>query len=305
VLTNDRPSPATGKSNSQVASAATARQGAFESPQVIAWLDDPAVSESSGVVASRRNPGLLWTHNDSGDGPFLYATDEQGKRRGVWRVAGADALDWEDIAAGPGPQPGRSYLYVGDIGDNREARREIIIYRVPEPEVVSLAASANKKSPQLTESTEAIRLQYPDGPHDAEALLIHPVTGNIYIITKTLGTAANVYQLATPYSSSALNRLKLLGQVSGVPTGLITGGDVSPDGNGIVLCDYLGAYELRLPGSTSRFDDIWRQAPANINLGVRRQGESICYAADSGSFYATSEKRPTPLIKVKRINRPG
>jgi len=276
------------------------RQGTFRPPSVIAWLEDAAVRESSGLVASRRNPGLLWTHNDSGDGPFLYALDEQGMRRGVWRVSGAEADDWEDIAAGPGPQPGSSYLYVGDIGDNEEARSEITVYRVSEPEVTPSAADSRRKSPLATEPAEAIRLQYPDGRHNAEALLVHPVTGDIYVITKTLEAAPSVYKLAAPYTTSALNKLRLLGTIRSVPIGLITGGDVAPDGNGVVLCDYFGAYELRLPDSASFFDEVWGQAASGIDLGTRRQGESVCYGAGGDALYATSEERPTPLIKVER-----
>jgi hypothetical protein len=280
------------------------RQGAFGPPVVIARLEDPAVSESSGIVASRRNPGLLWTHNDSGDGPFLYASDEQGKRRGVWRVSGAEADDWEDIAAGPGPQPGTPYLYVGDIGDNEEARRQITVYRLPEPEVTPSGTDSGRKSPPVTETADAINLQYPDGRHDAEALLVHPVTGDIYVITKTLEAAPGVYKLAAPYSTSTVNRLKLLGTIQGVPTGLVTGGDVTPDGKGVVLCDYFAAYELRLTGGASTFDEVWGQAATGINLGARQQGESICYSTDGMSLYATSEKRPTPLVKVERVRAP-
>ena len=93
-------------------------------------IDDAAIDESSGLVASRTNPGLYWTHNDSGDGPNIYALDERGAHRGTWRVKGASAQDWEDIAAGRGPQAGVSYPYIGDIGDNEARRSEIIVYRV-------------------------------------------------------------------------------------------------------------------------------------------------------------------------------
>src|ERR1044071_2795033 len=107
--------------------------GAYGTPKKIANLKDAAVRESSGLVASRTTPGIYWTHNDSGDGPFLYAFDERGQSRGVWKVTGAKAKDWEGIAAGPGPDPSRKYLYIGDIGDNGERRAEILIYRVAEP----------------------------------------------------------------------------------------------------------------------------------------------------------------------------
>src|SRR5215510_12948394 len=109
------------------------RSEAYGQPNELGKLQDTAINESSGIVASCSNPGLYWTHNDSGDGPFIYAIDNQGKSRGVWRVAGAAARDWEDIAAGPGPIRNRTYLYVGDIGDNDKKRASIDIYRFPEP----------------------------------------------------------------------------------------------------------------------------------------------------------------------------
>jgi hypothetical protein len=79
-------------------------------PRQLGALQDSAINESSGIVASRTTPGVYWTHNDSGDGPYIYALDEHGARRGTWRVKGASARDWEDIAAGRGPQSGSSYL---------------------------------------------------------------------------------------------------------------------------------------------------------------------------------------------------
>src|ERR687890_1007828 len=113
---------------------------ASATPAQIATLEDRSIDESSGIVASRRNPGLFWTHNDSGDGPLVYAFDRAGRSRGAWRVEGAQARDWEDIAAGRGPEPGRAYLYAGDIGDNEERREFVTVYRFPEPEVTDADA---------------------------------------------------------------------------------------------------------------------------------------------------------------------
>src|ERR1051325_7918903 len=90
----------------------------FEEPVQIATLENQAINESSGIAASRRNQGLFWTHNDSGDDAFLYAIDRQGKHRGTWRVKGARAQDWEDIAVWKDAKSGTSYIYVGDIGNN-------------------------------------------------------------------------------------------------------------------------------------------------------------------------------------------
>jgi hypothetical protein len=301
---NGKSSGAAAESKESNGRGAPGRQAAFETPAVVARLEDPSVTESSGLAASRCNPGLLWTHNDSGDGPYLYATDERGWRRGTWRVTAAEARDWEDVALGPGPQPGRDYLYIGDIGDNQKARREISVYRVVEPQVATATAASSRKNPVATEAAEMIRLRYPDGSHDAEALLVHPTTGDLYVITKTLGTAPGVYKLTAPYSTAGVNKLTLSGVIRGMPAGLITGGDIAPGGAGVVLCDYFGAYELTLPGGGATFDEIWGQAVASIDLGQRQQGEAVCYAADGNTIYATSEMRPTPLIKVNRAKSP-
>ncbi len=278
----------------------------YGSPVHLGELEDKALDESSGIVASRRNPDLFWTHNDSGDGPFLYAFDRTGGKHGTWRVMGADALDWEDIAAGPGPQAGTSYLYVGDIGDNGKERREIIVYRVAEPIVTAEDADTNRIEPQQTEPAEAIRLRYPDGRHDAEALAVHPTTGDLYVITKTRNTtaAASVYKLAAPFSTSAINTLEKVGDIR-VPSllpGMITGGDISPDGTKLILCDYFNAYESSLPeNSRGRFDRIWKQSPAIVKLGERQQGEAICYRLDGRAVLAISEGRHSALIEVERI----
>jgi hypothetical protein len=275
----------------------------YAAPARIAKLEDKSVNESSGVVASRRNRGLFWTHNDSGDGPNLYAFDREGRKRGVWRVEGAQAVDWEDIAAGPGPEPGRAYLYVGDTGDNDRAREQVTVYRVPEPQVSDADAASDRKNPRPTEAAEAIRLKYPDGRHDAETLLVHPRTADIYVVTKS-PAVAGVYKLAAPYSTKQVNTLALVTElrVPALFAGLLTGGDISPDGTRVVLCDYLAAYELTLPAAAPAggFDAVWKQTPLAIDLGEREQGEGICYGEDGSSVLATSEKRPTPLIEVKR-----
>src|SRR5215213_1113502 len=121
------------------ASAATPLPLAAAAPVQLATLEDRRVGESSGLVASRRTPGLFWTHNDSGDGLFVYAFDRAGRSRGTFRVSGAQARDWEDIAAGPGPARGQSYLYAADIGDNGRGREFVVVYRFPEPEVSATA----------------------------------------------------------------------------------------------------------------------------------------------------------------------
>jgi hypothetical protein len=274
----------------------------YGAPVRLATIKQPALSESSGLVASRTSPGTYWTHNDSGDGPFIYAFDNRGETRGVFRVTGAKNADWEDIAAGPGPDRNRSYLYIGDIGDNSEARSEITVYRVAEPSLSATDKTSTKKQPRTTETAEAIRLRYPDGKHDAETLLVHPTSGNIYVVTKVVLVNPVVYEATAPFSDGQLITMNRIGEIH-VPSlfgGVLTGGDVSPDGRRVALCDYFQGYEMILPAASKNFDDIWKQRMTGFELGKRKQGESIAYRLDGKALLATSEGKQPALFQVER-----
>ena len=279
------------------ASVSTPLPVAAAAPVQLATLEDRRVKESSGLVASRRTPGLFWTHNDSGDGPFVYAFDRAGRSRGTFRVEGANALDWEDIAAGPGPAREQSYLYAADIGDNGREREFVVVYRFPEPELS--ATEDPPKDARPTQTAEAIRFKYPDGAHNAEALAVHPSTGDIYVVTKA-NASAGVYKLAAPFDPKVVNTLAKVATLHGPDFfgTLVTGADISPDGRRVALCDYAQGYELTLPAGSKGFDDVWQQTPAAYSLGPRLQGESVAYRLDGAALLATSEKAPTPLFEV-------
>jgi hypothetical protein len=233
---------------------------------------------------------------------LIYAFDTRGDSLGAFRVNGAQARDWEDIAAGPGPQANRSYLYIGDIGDNDAVRPEVIVYRVAEPALSAATRKFTKKSPGSTEAAEAIRLKYPDGKHDAEALLVHPRTGNIYIVTKVVIANAGVYEAVAPFRAGQSITMRGIGEVH-VPSifgGVITGGSISPDGRRVALCDYFQGYEIVLPARSSNFDDIWKERMIGFDLGKRKQGESITYRLDGKALLATSEGKESPVIQVLR-----
>ncbi|HEX8148569.1 MAG TPA: hypothetical protein VF591_15420 [Pyrinomonadaceae bacterium] len=285
------------RKNGGVASAATPLPLDPAAPKQLAALEDRRIAESSGLVASRRNPGLFWTHNDSGDGPFVYAFDRAGRSRGTFRVEGAQAVDWEDIAAGPGPAQGQSYLYAGDIGDNGREREFVVVYRFPEPELP--AGQPAGKEARATQPSEAIRLKYPDGAHNAEALAVHPANGDIYVVTKANG-GADVYKLAAGFDPKVINTMSKVGTLRGPDFfgTLVTGADISPDGRRVALCDYAQGYELKLPEGSKDFDEVWKQKPAAYSLGARIQGESVAYRLDGAALLATSEKTPTPLFEV-------
>lgn len=274
----------------------------YRDPRRLATLKDNAVIESSGIAASRQDPDVFWTHNDSGDGAFLYAFDKTGKKLGVWKISGAKNEDWEDIAAYTDKQTGANYLLIGDIGNNQLTRRAAVVYKIPEPEIKPQDATSSKKNPRLIESAQKIIVEYPDARRDAETLLVNPTNGDLYIVTKNFAGNADVYKLAAPYVFDKKQKFEHLGQI-GVPSltrGMLTGGDISADGTRVILSDYFAGYEFNLPKNAKNFDEIWKTEAEKVDLGERVQGEAVCYSTDGLAIYSTSEKKPAPLNQVVR-----
>lgn len=275
----------------------TPASDAYGPPAKLADLEDRAIEESSGLIASRTSPGCYWTHNDANNEALIYAFDSNGRRRGVWRVSGATLEDWEDISAGPGPKADTNYLYIGDIGDKSVSRSQITIYRIPEPVI----PNSDPGSTQQTAPAEAFRLTYPDGKHNAEALMVHPKTGRIYIVTKVELGKPGIYAVDAPVAGGTAT-LTRLGEIdaSGLSSGLITGGAISPDGLRAALCNYEQGYEFILTDATASFDSIWKQPFRTVDLGDRKHGESISYRLDGMALLVTSERLPVPLIEIVR-----
>ena len=183
------------------------------------------LAEASGIAASRRTPGVLWALNDSGD-PVIYALDAKGAVTGHVRVTGAQVEDWEAIAVGPCKSG--SCLYVGDIGDNSGSRKQITIYRVPEPAV----------GDDMTAPAEVFHATYPDGPQDAESLVLTP-DGSMYIVTKGEKRRVALYRFPRDLKSGPgmpLQRVAKPRDAGKSPNSeRITDAAASPDGEWIVL----------------------------------------------------------------------
>jgi len=186
-------------------------------------------TEASGLAVSRRTPGLLWTHNDSGE-PVLFAVDAAGTVKGRVEVTGARVEDWEDVAAAP--CDGGSCLYVADIGDNNRHRRAIAIYRIPEP----------RPDQTASEPADVWHATYPDRAHDGEALF---VAGNaLFIVTKDDTSATALYRLPLLPKGGREARLEL---VSRLPIELVTGASASPDGAWVALRNSDTVFFYRTP----------------------------------------------------------
>ncbi len=273
----------------------------YGKPEIVGEIENKEIKESSGIAASHCNEGVFWTHNDSDDGAFLYAINVKGENLGTFKVPNAENVDWEDIGYFR-DKAGKCFIYVGDIGNNTRNRSVLTIYRVAEPKVSDADKDSSKKNPGKTENAEAIKFEYPDLRHDAETLMVNPTTADIYIVSKRLSDSAGIYKLSSNYDLNKTNKLEKIGdfKVPAIPNGLLTGGDISPDGKRVILCDYFNAYEITLPEKAKNFDEIWKQKPLIVELGERAQGEAVGYSADGKAIFATSEKKNSPMIKVAR-----
>jgi hypothetical protein len=257
------------------------------------------LTEVSGIVESRSRAGVLWVHNDSGDAARLYAIGLDGKMLGTFRLAGVETRDWEDIAAGPGPVAGRRYLYVGDIGDNARARSSVTILRLREPAVDPDAAPATR----TITGVDRLVVRYPDGPHDAEALLVDPRSGAVFVVTKQLDGRAGVFRAAAGLrdgSTTTLRRVATLRLGFGV---LVTGGDVSPSGSVVALRTYGSVLLYERPAGKSLWA-AFRGRRCSAIAPPEAQGEAIALRTGGGGYVTVAEGEHPRVHRVE-IRRPG
>jgi hypothetical protein len=253
------------------------------------------LDEISGVVESRSRPGVLWVHNDSGDSARLFAIGLRGRLLGTYALSGVEAVDWEDIAAGPGPLPGKRYLYVGDIGDNERTRDTISVLRLVEPVVDTRHAP---QSHTVTGVDELV-LRYPDGPHDAEALLVDPRARSLVIVTKALDGRVGVYRAPGGIGIDA-GSVTVLRRVATLRLGfgaLVTGGDVSRSGRVVALRTYGSVLLYDRPAGKP----LWAAFRSRRCTGVtppERQGEAIALRVRGRSYLTVGEGEHPRIFRV-------
>jgi len=258
----------------------------FASGVSLGTVESYLINEASGLAASRQNTDVFWINNDSGDSARLFALNREGTHLGIYNITGASAIDWEDIAIGPGPSLDEHYLYIGDIGDNSAARSAIVVYRVPEPTVAADQAPVNVN----VYGAESITLQYPDGPRDAETLMVDPITRDIYIVSKRDATP-RLYRAAFPQSTTGTITMEFKAQV---PLTWATGGDISPLGRMIIVRNPVNAAVWLRPANS----DLWQvfSNPAcATGLLWEPQGEAICFDPNNDSYYTVSENLYQPI----------
>jgi hypothetical protein len=240
-------------------------------PSAAFTITDPRIAESSGLAASHRHPGVYWTHNDSGDGPFVYAVDAAtGRTLAKVTLRGVSARDCEAISIGPDGD-----IYLGDIGDNIGSWPQVWIYRFPEPRVL------RDQGVDVTRYT----VRYAGGPRNAESLMVDPRTGRVYIASKNTD-GGGLYEGPARLSPSGVNVFR---KIADVPW--VTDGAFSPDGTRLLLRGYFGATDYRWhDGRPTRIGPV--------DMPLQPQGESVTYTPDGRSLMVGSEGASSEVWRV-------
>lgn len=281
----------------------------FKGPLNAGTIEGPPRQETSGMALSRRTPGIVWTHDDSGGSPQLFGDDlANGQRRGTLRVTGVKNEDWEDLASFE--REGRAWLLVGDVGDNDAKRRAVRLHVIEEP------ASGALQPGTVTDVAPAytINFRYVDGPHDCEGIAVDPAEGIVYLVTKR-EKIPRIYRLPLVDPKGQLVEAAFVTEVEGVvtskrPDNLIkrlagprfswpTGMDISADGRIAVILTY--GEPLVFPRASGQsWAEAFRQAPARLGFHGLPQAEAVCFSADGRSIYVASESTKALL----RYDRP-
>ncbi len=261
-------------------------------------LSSKQMNEISGIAASAINHDIYYVHNDSGDTSRFFAITPDGKLVSTIYFKGdtTEALgvrDCEDIAVGPGPKRRKSYVYLGDIGDNNSSRKYLTIYRMEEN-------AAWAKDSLSRADAVAVHLKYPDGARDAETLMIDPIEKLLYIVSKRQDSVT-VY--TTPLKFKPNDTVTLTKRCKLFFKGFkvfkwITAGDISRDGTQILLKSYEKVYYWKRNGN----EPLWKTMQSNPETPfyeTEKQGEAIGFTLDGKGYYTTSEGFYAPIYFYK------
>jgi hypothetical protein len=238
----------------------------------------------------------LYTHEDSGNWNEIYITNAKGEDLGKIVLDGIANRDWEDLASGPGPENSKSYLYIGDIGDNNSVYPNVIIYRFAEPDLTNCSSQTI-----IHVTPDVLKFTYPTGAVNAESLLLDPLTKDLYIMTKQV---AHSMLFVAKYPQSTTSSTKLI-QLASLPFDLLTAADISPDGSEILVRNTGQIWYWKRQTKETVLNAMLRKPMDAPYYRNEHQGEAICFAADGTGFFAVSEikKYPGAIVALSFYKR--
>jgi hypothetical protein len=293
-----------------VAASLGAAEMTYMGPLAAGKLEAPPKQESSGLAMSRHAADILWTHDDSGGAPVLYAIDKTGKKRGSVRVSGVKNEDWEDLASFQ--KDGKAWLLIADTGDNDAERDTVRLHLIEEPAVSRLNPA---KDVEVTPAY-SLRIRYEDGARDCESVAVDVMEGAVYLLTKR-DSPARLYRVALAASREKQVTAKFLGtvpelagnspidslfkHVAGKRAAWPTGFDITADGRTAVVLTYAGPVVFARAGNET-WTDAFKREPTRLLFHGLPQAEGVCFSSDARSIYVVSETTPA-MVRYDREER--
>ena len=208
---------------------------------------------------------------------MVYVLNSRGLMPARLLLEGAKNRDWEDIAVGTDPKDHKSYVFVGDIGDNNSNYRSCFIYRFAEPVIEDTLVTVS--------GINKIEFIYEDGPRDAEALFCDSRTGDLYVISKR-EDKAGLYLLAYPQAYDSMNTAY---RVASLPYNWVTAADISPNGKSILVKTYSNIYLYKRGAKMSVATAISRKGKS-MAYQLEGQGEAVAWDYKGKSYFTISER---------------
>ncbi|CAL1520138.1 hypothetical protein [Chitinophaga sp. MM2321] len=261
--------------------------GQSAKPAMLGHTNSDQLTEASGIASSSILPGCYWTHNDSGNKPQVFLLNNKAQVISTIKLKGAGNRDCEEIAEGIGPVKSKRYVYVGDIGDNHGARKNIRIYRFEEP--------AKIPGNDTTITPDILSLQFPNGARDAETMLIDPIGKKIYIVSKR-EKKVSLYKTDQLFfkngDKTGLQKLITL------PYTWVTSGDISKDGHHIVIKTLTMIYYWHR-NTNETVEQAMAKPAKELPYQVEKQGEAITITPNADGYVTISEGENAPVYYYK------
>lgn len=247
--------------------------------QILGKASHPALSEISGIMASRQYPGKYWVHNDSGDTGRIFLIDSVANLHCEFYLEGVHAVDVEDIAWVN--NAGRNYILLADIGDNQAKRSDIKLYYFEEPKLSDGKRLDSIPASQIQEFT----VRFPDKSRDAEAIFVDPIDQRFYLISKrdfysTLYTADIFEKREGKYTLKKLLEL---------PFTFVTAADITSSGDALLMKNLTQVFFWERSPKESILSTL-RKPYKRVAYQAEPQGEAIAFDLKGHKFVTISER---------------
>lgn len=252
----------------------------FSKTPTVKTIANQSYGELSGIAASQKSEGIFYMQEDN-NSRNVYLTNKNGDDLGKITLDNAGSSNWEDIAVGPGPEPGKTYVYVADIGDNNAKASFVSIYRFEEPEIVNPNATTQVNITNF----DRINLSYSKGSADAETFMVDPLTKSIFILTKQ-NYKSYVYQAKYPQSTTSTTKMDVLAILN---LDLLTAGDISSDGSEILLRNKSQIWYWKRDAGQNIVQTLLKSPQDAPYAANEKQGEGICFTSNSNGYLTNTE----------------